>query len=54
MKRKTIYCSLLALLVAACLPCEAENMAIVVDKANVTANVAGADLAKILDDLVIG
>jgi ABC-type phosphate transport system substrate-binding protein len=29
------------------IPCEAKNMAVVVDKANVTANVAAADLAKI-------
>ncbi len=47
MKHRTIYCGLLALLVAACLPCEAKNMAVVVDKANVTANVAATDLAKI-------
>ncbi len=48
MKHRTIYCGLLALLVASCcLPCEAKNMAVVVDKANVTANVASTDLAKI-------
>jgi ABC-type phosphate transport system substrate-binding protein len=29
------------------IPCEAKNMAVVVDKANVTANVAAADLVKI-------
>lgn len=47
MKHKTICCGLLALLVTACLPSEAKNMAVVVDKANVTGNVASADLAKI-------
>jgi hypothetical protein len=48
MKSRTIYCGLLALLVMAWLPCEAKNMAVVVDKGNITANVAAADLAKIL------
>ena len=48
MKSRTIYCGLLALLVMAGLPCEAKNMAVVVDKTNITANVATADLAKIL------
>jgi hypothetical protein len=50
MKSKIKYCGLLVLLVAVWLPCEAKNMnmAVVVDKSNATANVAAADLAKIL------
>ena len=47
MRSKIKYCSLLVLLGTVWIPCEAKNMAVVVDKANGTANVAGADLIKI-------
>src|SRR5229473_720280 len=47
MKLKLKHCCLVVFLGVIWIPCEAKNMAVVVDKANVTANVAAADLVKI-------
>ncbi|HXB20970.1 MAG TPA: hypothetical protein VNV88_06295 [Candidatus Solibacter sp.] len=48
MKSKIKYCGVLFLLIVGWIPCAAKNMAVVVDKANATANVTAADLVKIL------
>jgi ABC-type phosphate transport system substrate-binding protein len=47
MKLNLKYCGLVVLLGMIWVPCEAKNMAVVVDKANITANVAATDLIKI-------
>src|SRR5205807_7659548 len=45
---KSKYFSLLLLFVFGWIPCEAKNMAVVVDKSNFTANISAAELTRIL------